>query len=238
MSGGGARTLLRGLPREVAGVISRHRVAAIAPAAALGAGADVVTVLSHDLGLEIAAGIVLAIVFEMYVGYAELLVAADRGEGPRPSIAMLMSRSWFLTPRLLLTSVPAVGLPLAASGLLVLPGLWLLTRWSLYAPAIVHEGLGAREGLARSAELVRGSFWAVACSGHRRPARRARRRPCHGPQRRAAPRHRSRAGGRSPGDRHRVAAGGVHDLARLRATRRAAAHPVRMMRCRRGSACL
>jgi hypothetical protein len=164
VSGGGARTLLRGLPREVAGVISRHRVAAIAPAAALGAGADVVTVLSHDLGLEIAAGIVLAIVFEMYVGYAELLVAADRGEGPRPSIAMLMSRSWFLTPRLLLTSVPAVGLPLAASGLLVLPGLWLLTRWSLYAPAIVHEGLSAREGLARSAELVRGNFWAVACS--------------------------------------------------------------------------
>jgi hypothetical protein len=164
VSGGGGRTLLRGLPREVAGVISRHKLAAIAPAAALGAGADGLTVLSHDLGLEIAAGIVLAVAFEMYVGYAELLVAADRDEGPRPRIAILLRRSWFLTPRLLLTSVPAVGLPLAAGGLLVLPGLWLLTRWSLYAPIIVHEGLNAREGLARSAELVRGNFWAVACS--------------------------------------------------------------------------
>jgi len=164
VSAGGARALLRGLPREVAGVISRHRLAAIAPAAALGAGADAVTLLSDDLGREIAAGIVLAIAFEVYVGYAELLVAADRGGGPRPSVAILMSRSWVLTPRLLLTSVPAVGLPLAAGGLLVLPGLWLLTRWSLYAPAIVHERLGAREGLARSAQLVRGNFWAVACS--------------------------------------------------------------------------
>ncbi|HEY7075230.1 MAG TPA: hypothetical protein VH418_07665 [Solirubrobacteraceae bacterium] len=156
--------MLRGLPREVADVVWRHRLAAAVPAALLGAGADVLIVLGHDLGREIAVGIVLAVAFEMYVGYAELLVAADRREGPRPSVRLLLRDAWFLTPRLLLTSAPAVGLPLAASGLLVLPGLWLLTRWSLYAPAIVHEGLGARAGLARSAELVRGNFWAVACS--------------------------------------------------------------------------
>jgi hypothetical protein len=164
VSAGGARTLLRGLPREVAGVISRHPLAAIAPAAALGAGADGVTVLSHHLAGEILAGIALAVAFEIYVGYAELLVAADRREGPRPSFRLLLTDAWLLTPRLLLTSVPAVGLPLAASGLLVLPGLWLLTRWSLYAPVIVHEGVGARQGLARSAELVRGNFWGVAGS--------------------------------------------------------------------------
>jgi hypothetical protein len=164
VSGGGGRTLLRGLPREVAGVISRHPLAAVAPAAALGAGADGVTVVSHHLAAEVAAGIVLAIAFEVYVGYAELLVAADRREGPRPSVRLLLTDAWVLTPRLLLTSVPAVGLPLAASGLLVLPGLWLLTRWSLYAPVIVHEGAGARQGLARSAQLVRGNFWAVAGS--------------------------------------------------------------------------
>jgi hypothetical protein len=155
---------MRGLPREVGGVISRHPVAAIAPALVLGAGADEVTVVGHHLGREIAVGIVLAIAFEVYVGYAELLVAADRGEAPRPRLADMLGRAARLTPVLLLASVPAVGLPLAASGLLVLPGLWLLTRWSLYAPAMVHEGLGVRAGLARSAELVRGSFWAVAAT--------------------------------------------------------------------------
>jgi hypothetical protein len=164
VSGGGARTLLRGLPREVAAVVWRHRVAAALPAAVLGAGADVLIVLGDDLGREVAVGVLLAIAFEMYVGYAELLVAADRREGPRPSLRLLLRDAWLLTPRLLLTSVPAVGLPLGAGGLLVLPGLWLLTRWSLYAPAIVHEGLSARQGLARSAELVRGSFWGVAGS--------------------------------------------------------------------------
>lgn len=164
MSGGGARTLLRGLPREVAEVVWRHRVAALGPAAVMGAGADVVTVVGHHLGGEIAVGILLAVVFEMYVGYAELLIAADRRQGPRPSLRLLLRDAWLLTPRLLLTSVPAVGLPLMATGLLVVPGLWLLTRWSLYAPAIVHQNLSARQGLARSAELVRGNFWAVACS--------------------------------------------------------------------------
>jgi hypothetical protein len=164
VSGGGARTLLRGLPREVAGVVWRHRLAACVPAALLGAGADVLILIGHDLGREVAVGIVLAIAFEMYVGYAELLVAADRRQGPRPSVRLLLTDAWLLTPRLLLASAPAVGLPLAASGLLLLPGLWLLTRWSLYAPAIVHEGLSARQGLARSAELVRGNFWAVAGS--------------------------------------------------------------------------
>jgi hypothetical protein len=61
-------------------------------------------------------------------------------------------------------SVLAVTLPLAAAGLLILPGLWLMTRWSLFAPAIVHERLGVTASLRRSTELVRGAFWPVACT--------------------------------------------------------------------------
>jgi hypothetical protein len=39
--------------------------------------------------------------------------------------------------------------------------LWLMTRWALFAPAIVHEGLRPMVSLRRSSELVRGAFWPV-----------------------------------------------------------------------------
>jgi hypothetical protein len=68
------------------------------------------------------------------------------------------------TAALVAASVVAVTLPLAAAGLLILPGLWLMTRWSLFAPAIVHERLGVAASLRRSTDLVRGAFWPVACT--------------------------------------------------------------------------
>ena len=44
---------------------------------------------------------------------------------------------------------------------LILPGLFLLTIWSLIAPAIVVEGKGVSESFSRSRELVRGHGWTV-----------------------------------------------------------------------------
>jgi hypothetical protein len=45
--------------------------------------------------------------------------------------------------------------------LLVLPGLYLLTRWSLIVPVIVLEDRRAGESFSRSSELVRGKGWEV-----------------------------------------------------------------------------
>jgi hypothetical protein len=45
--------------------------------------------------------------------------------------------------------------------LLIVPGLFLLTIWSLIVPAIVLEGAGAFESFGRSRELVRGHGWTV-----------------------------------------------------------------------------
>jgi Membrane domain of glycerophosphoryl diester phosphodiesterase len=45
--------------------------------------------------------------------------------------------------------------------LLIVPGLYLLTRWSLIAPVIVLEGKSAGESFGRSSELVRGDGWNV-----------------------------------------------------------------------------
>jgi hypothetical protein len=153
--------VLSGLVREVGGILRRNWVLALPPAALLGAGADAVLLLHDHLWAEILAGVVLAIAFEMYVGYAELIVALDRGHAPRVGSRALLRRAMPLTVPLVVASIAAVTLPLAASGLLVIPGLWLLTRWSLFAPAIVHERLGPRAALSRSTQLVRGAFWAV-----------------------------------------------------------------------------
>lgn len=154
--------VLDGLPREVAAVIRRHPLAAVAPAALLGGGADLIVLVRHEIGAEIALGILLALLFELYVGYAELIVAADRRDEHRVPIRRLLRRALPLTPALVLASVVGVSVPLAATGLLVIPGLWLLTVWSLFAPAVVHERLGPTDSLRRSRQLVRGAFWAVA----------------------------------------------------------------------------
>jgi hypothetical protein len=45
--------------------------------------------------------------------------------------------------------------------LLVIPGLFLLTRWSLISPSVVLEKRSAGESLSRSWELVKGHSWTV-----------------------------------------------------------------------------
>jgi len=158
-----SRPVLPGLARDVAGLLRGHGAAALAPAALLGAGADAILLLRDHIGAVIVLGIALAVAFELYVGYVELIVAADRS-GEHPAVLSLLRAAVPFAWPLLLASVVAVTLPLAATGLLVVPGLWLLTRWSLFAPAVVHERLPPRAALRRSARLVDGAFWAVAAS--------------------------------------------------------------------------
>jgi hypothetical protein len=158
-----SEVVLAGLPSEVVGMCRRHVGATIVPAALLGACADALILVGHDLGYQIALGILLGVAFELYVGYAELIVVADRA-GERQPASVFLRGALPLTPPLVAASLIAVVVPLAASGLLVLPGLWLLTVWSLFAPAIVHERLSPLRSLSRSARLVRGAFWPVAFS--------------------------------------------------------------------------
>ena len=85
MTAGASEPVVPGLSREVFGILRRHWFAAAWPAALLGAAADGVTLLHDHVVAEVALGLVIAVAFELYVGYAELIVAADRGEGPRPA---------------------------------------------------------------------------------------------------------------------------------------------------------
>jgi hypothetical protein len=156
--------VLRGLPRDVVGVIRRWPLTSLVPAALLGLAADALLLLRDHIGAEILLGVLIALAFELYVGFAELIVAADRDRLPHGRVLPLLRRAVPLTPALVVASAVAVTLPLAATALLIIPGFWLLTRWSLFAPAIVHERLGPAASLRRSTELVRGAFWPVACS--------------------------------------------------------------------------
>jgi hypothetical protein len=45
--------------------------------------------------------------------------------------------------------------------LLIIPGLYLLTRWSMIVPVIVLEGRSAGDSFGRSWEIVRGNAWRV-----------------------------------------------------------------------------
>jgi hypothetical protein len=146
---------------RAAAVVRGHPVAALLPAFALGAAADALQLVGSGIAAQVALGIALGVAFELYVAYAErLLIEIEREDG-HVEIAHLLREALPILPPLLAAGLLAVTLPLAAAGLLVIPGLWLLTRWSLFAPAIAREGLGAVASLRRSNELVRGRFWPV-----------------------------------------------------------------------------
>ena len=100
-------------------------------------------------------------IMSIYMAYAED-VAAEAERGTRRITTRGMLRMLWqaapVVPAIIIASVAAITIPIAASTLLVIPGLWLLTRWSLFAPAISRERLGPLAGLKRSNELVRSHF--------------------------------------------------------------------------------
>jgi len=127
------------------------------PAAGLGLVADALQLVESPLA-AVGVSLALVVAFEGYVAYAERLVIAARFDPATIRILALTRRAVPLVPALLVASAAAIALPLAASGLLIVPGLWLLTRWSLFAPAIARDRLGPVASLRRSSSLVRGRF--------------------------------------------------------------------------------
>jgi hypothetical protein len=151
----------REVARSVFTTIGRQPVALLVPAAVIGVAADSLELARHHLVEYLILALVIANMFELYVAYVERLLIELESGRRRISITGVLRRALGLVPGLVAASVVAVTLPLAATGLLVLPGLWLATRWSLFAPAISKEKLGPVEGIRRSNQLVRGRFWLV-----------------------------------------------------------------------------
>jgi hypothetical protein len=154
--------------RQAATVALRHPWAVFWPSLVLGVASHSLNLLpGHHLLGRIAAAVAAALVFNLYVAYAELLLRADEeGERrirPRRQFALLR-RSAPAVPAILLAGALVLTVPFLLIAALVIPGVWLLTRWALFVPVLVHERRGPMQALGRSAELVRPAFELVLLS--------------------------------------------------------------------------
>src|SRR5215213_2664004 len=80
--------------------------------------------------------------------------------GLRSVLDDLMEAAPFV-PSVLVAALISLSMTTIATGLLVIPGVWLYTRWSLTTPVIREESIGPLAATRRSNELVRGRFWFV-----------------------------------------------------------------------------
>jgi hypothetical protein len=161
------RVTVSGVWRDALAIIRRYPSASLVPAVALAALGDAPYYFLKDSGLgweQILTFMTSAVAYYLYVAYAEeVALEAERGVDRITVRGMLreLRQAAPAVPPVIVASVAAITVPTAATGLLVLPGVWLLTRWSLFAPVISRERLRPVEALKRSNGLVRGRFGLV-----------------------------------------------------------------------------
>jgi hypothetical protein len=152
--------------RKAVAIVGRYPAATVIPCAVLGAIAEAP---HYFAGERFVLGNVLtyataALAYYLYLAYAEeILVEYERGTeriGLRDVLRELREATSYVWRTLAAGLVTLVTTGVAA-GLLVIPGVWLYTRWSLAIPAIRHEDLGPTDAFKRSNALVRSRFWFV-----------------------------------------------------------------------------
>jgi hypothetical protein len=152
--------------REAFAIIRKYPLAAIAPAAVLGALAEAPAYLIEDrpvLGNALTY-LTAALAYYLFLAYAEEIAAEyQRGVARITLRGMLreLREAAPFVPRVLAAGLVTLSIASVATGLLVIPGVWLFTRWSLAIPAIRGEDLGFVAALKRSNRLVRGRFWFI-----------------------------------------------------------------------------
>ncbi|MBA2783397.1 MAG: hypothetical protein H0T74_10830 [Rubrobacteraceae bacterium] len=159
----GEADTIRGVWRTALAIIRKYPLAVLAPAAVLGALGEVPAYLIEGRPLlDQALTLVTAyIAYYLYLVYAEEIVRkAQRGAqrlGLRGVLDDLIESAPFV-PSVLVAALISLSVTTIATGLLVIPGVWLYTRWSLTTPVIREESLGPFAATRCSNELVRGRF--------------------------------------------------------------------------------
>src|SRR5215213_2801966 len=157
---------ISGVWRQALAIIRCYPSAVIVPGAVLGALAEAPAFFfADDLLLDhLLTYLAAAFAYYLYLAYAEgLTTDYERGRDlivSRGRLVRLLEAASFV-PRVLVAALLSVSLASAATGLLVVPGVWLYTRWSLSIPVICKEDVGPVSSLKRSSALVRGRFWFV-----------------------------------------------------------------------------
>ena len=110
-----------------------------------------------EIGISAAEGyLIIGPLVTAMVVHA-LLTVAD-GRAPRSGPAIMNGLEVF-RPVFLAVLLAAAGVVLGL--LIIIPGIWLAIRWYFTPQAVVVDGRRASDALARSAELVTGSWWRV-----------------------------------------------------------------------------
>ena len=120
---------------------------------------------SGDLTAAVAWGLislVITVVGIFWVQGALVEAVRDIRDGRADTgVAELYARTRPRLPALIVAGVLAgIGVVVGLI-LLIVPGLYLLTRWALIGPVVVLERRSAGEAFSRSAEIVRGNGWSV-----------------------------------------------------------------------------
>lgn len=124
-------------------------------------GIDALAGLVLDGGLLIFAGILSLVLGTFYQGMVVELVS-DVQDGRRDSSvgALFRSVSPAVLPLIGVAFLSGLGIGIGFL-LLIVPGLFLLTIWSVVSPVVVLERPGVLAAFSRSRELVRGQGWTV-----------------------------------------------------------------------------
>lgn len=155
---------------DVGGVIRRvldiyvDQASVLMPAAAVVfvfTGIISALLVAASAGLALVAVLISLIAITLFTGMVVELVA-DVQDGRRDASAgqLLQAVTPVLGPLILVGIVAGIGIVVGFI-LIIVPGLILITIWSVAAPVVVLERPGVFAALARSRELVRGNGWQV-----------------------------------------------------------------------------
>lgn len=162
----GETNTIKGVWLESLAIFRRYPLATLAPAVVLGAIGEIPAYLIDERRwFDLVLSLITAyLAYYLYLAYAEGIVRkARRGEqrqGLRGVFDDLIAALPFV-PGVVVAALMVVIITSLATLLLVIPGMWLYTRWSLTTPVIRDESIGPVRALRRSNGLVQGHFWPV-----------------------------------------------------------------------------
>jgi hypothetical protein len=152
--------------REALTIIRRYPAATLIPSAMLGGSAQAPAYFIEGRPVldRVVTYLTAAFAYYLYLAYAEEIATEAERKGDPITLSDILHelrQAMPFSPRVLAAASISFLISSFAASLLVLPGIWLFTRWSLSTPVISKEDLGSMAALKRSNEIVRGHFWFV-----------------------------------------------------------------------------
>jgi hypothetical protein len=144
------------------GLLRRRWVALGAAALLFGGGSQVVELLPLDDPVDNVVAIVASTyLYFLFLAFLEVVVDHDgRGEAlPARRVLRLAAGAAGIALPIALVGTTLLTAAAALTALLIVPGVWFITRTGLTVPVMVVEHRGASGGVRRSLALTAGRLW-------------------------------------------------------------------------------